>query len=97
MIVKEGVAHLWGVIEPEEEQRAICVAAESVLGVKEVRSRLEFPMVSPSMLERLDYATGQEKAMERSEYRIIFSTIAVFFSIAGMGGCVHVCAHQLTA
>ena len=34
--------------------------------------------------------------MERSEYRIIFSTIAVFFSIAGMGGA-YICAHQLTA
>ena len=49
MIVKEGVAHLLGVIESEEEQRAICVAAESVPGVKEVRSHLEFPMVLPSM------------------------------------------------
>lgn len=49
VIVKEGVAHLWGVIESEEERRAICVAAESVPGVKEVRSHLEFPTVLPSM------------------------------------------------
>jgi hypothetical protein len=27
--------------------------------------------------------------MERSEYRIIFSTIAVFFSIAGMAAVIH--------
>jgi CBS domain-containing protein len=47
VIVKEGIVHLWGVIRSEEERRAICVAAESVPGVKEVKSHLELPMVLP--------------------------------------------------
>jgi CBS domain-containing protein len=49
VIVKEGIVHLWGVIQSEEERRAICVAAESVPGVKEVKSHLEFPMVLPAL------------------------------------------------
>jgi CBS-domain-containing membrane protein len=49
VIVKEGVVHLWGVIQSEEERRAICVAAQSVAGVKEVKSHLEFPMVLPAL------------------------------------------------
>ncbi|SDH30952.1 CBS domain-containing protein [Paraburkholderia phenazinium] len=49
VIVKDGIVHLWGVIQSEEERRAICVAAESVPGVKEIESHLEFPMVLPAM------------------------------------------------
>jgi CBS domain-containing protein len=49
VIVTEGIVHLWGVIQSEEERRAICVAAESVPGVKEVKSHLEFPMVLPAL------------------------------------------------
>jgi CBS domain-containing protein len=49
VIVTEGIVHLWGVIHSEEERRAICVAAESVPGVKEVKSHLEFPMVLPAL------------------------------------------------
>ena len=49
VLVKDGVAHLWGVIESEEEQRAIRIAAESVPGVKRVESHLELPSVIPTM------------------------------------------------
>ncbi|QCP49881.1 CBS domain-containing protein [Trinickia violacea] len=49
VLVKEGVAHLWGVIESDEEGRAIRVAAESVPGVKGVVSHLTYPIVTPTM------------------------------------------------
>jgi osmotically-inducible protein OsmY len=49
VIVKEGIVHLWGFVQSEEERRAICVAAQSVPGVKEVKRHLEFPMVLPAM------------------------------------------------
>jgi hypothetical protein len=49
VIVKDGVAHLWGVIESEEEKRAIRVAAEGVPGIKRVESHLVSPSVPPTM------------------------------------------------
>jgi osmotically-inducible protein OsmY len=49
VLVKDGVAHLWGVIESEEEKRAIRVAAEGVPGVKRVEYHLEFPSVIPTL------------------------------------------------
>jgi CBS domain-containing protein len=49
VFVKDGVAHLWGVIESEEEKRAIRVAAENVPGIKRVESHLESPSVIPTM------------------------------------------------
>jgi CBS-domain-containing membrane protein len=49
VIVKEGIVHLWAVVQSEEERRAICVAAESVYGVKGVKSHIEFPMALPAM------------------------------------------------
>jgi CBS-domain-containing membrane protein len=49
ILVKDGVAHLWGVIESEEEQRAIRIAAENVPGVKRVESHLVSPSVVPSL------------------------------------------------
>ncbi|WP_233804500.1 CBS domain-containing protein [Paraburkholderia sp. HP33-1] len=47
--VKDGVAHLWGVIESMEEKQAIRIAAESVPGVKRVEYHLEFPNVIPAL------------------------------------------------
>ncbi|WP_321939516.1 CBS domain-containing protein [Paraburkholderia sp. J8-2] len=47
--VKDGVAHLWGVIESMEEKRAIRIAAESVPGIKRVVSHLESPSVIPAL------------------------------------------------
>jgi len=47
--VKDGVAHLCGVIESVEEKRAIRIAAESVPGVKRVEYHLEYPNVIPAL------------------------------------------------
>ena len=49
VLVKDGVAHLWGVIDSEEEKHAIRIAAESVPGVKRVESHLETPGVIPTL------------------------------------------------
>jgi CBS domain-containing protein len=49
VLVQDGVVHLWGVIESEEEGRAIRVAAEGVPGVKSVESHLAFPTVVPTL------------------------------------------------
>ncbi|WP_431822625.1 CBS domain-containing protein [Burkholderia sp. F1] len=49
VIVRDGVVHLWGVIESEEERRAVLVAAEGVPGVKRVESHLEYPGIIPTM------------------------------------------------
>jgi osmotically-inducible protein OsmY len=49
VVVKDGVAHLWGVIESKEEKRAIHVAAAGVPGVKRVESHMVFPSVIPSL------------------------------------------------
>lgn len=49
VLVKDGVAHLWGVIESEEEIRAIRIAAENVPGVKRVENHLVFPHVIPTL------------------------------------------------
>ena len=49
VLVKDGVAHLWGVIESEEEKRAIRIAAEGVPGVKRVEYHLELPSVIPTL------------------------------------------------
>jgi hypothetical protein len=40
-------------------------------------------------VRRLDYTSGQEKAMVRIEYRIVFAAIAVFLSLAGMATAIH--------
>ncbi|HWT34926.1 MAG TPA: CBS domain-containing protein [Paraburkholderia sp.] len=49
VIVKDGVAHLWGVIQSEEEEHALCIAALEVKGVKEARAHLSYPTVMPLM------------------------------------------------
>lgn len=49
VIVSDGIVHLWGVIESEEERCAILIAAESVPGVKRVENHLEYPVVIPTM------------------------------------------------
>lgn len=48
VIVKDGVVHLWGVIQSEEERHAICLAADGVPGVKEVKSHLDYLIVMPT-------------------------------------------------
>ncbi|MDR3097882.1 MAG: MASE1 domain-containing protein [Paraburkholderia sp.] len=49
VLVKDGVAHLWGVVEFEEKRRAIRIAAEGVPGVKRVEYHLESPNVIPAL------------------------------------------------
>ncbi len=49
VIVTGGIVHLWGVIESEEERRAIRITAESVPGVKSVESHLEYPPMIPAL------------------------------------------------
>ena len=49
IIVKNGKVHLWGVIFSEEERKAVCVAAQTVPGVKQVISHLVYPLTLPSM------------------------------------------------
>ncbi|HDR9510465.1 histidine kinase [Burkholderia cepacia] len=49
VIVKKGEVHLWGVIFSEEERKAVCVAAQTVPGVKQVISHLVYPVTLPSM------------------------------------------------
>jgi CBS domain-containing protein len=49
VLVNDGVAHLWGVIESEEEKRAIHIAAEGVPGVKRVEDHLDIPSVIPAL------------------------------------------------
>ena len=49
VLVKDGIAHLWGVIESEEEKRAIRIAVEGVPGVKRAEYHLEFPGVIPTL------------------------------------------------
>ncbi|HDR9512049.1 histidine kinase [Burkholderia cepacia] len=49
VIVKKGEVHLWGVIFSEEERKAVCVAAQTVPGVKRVISHLVYPVTLPSM------------------------------------------------
>ncbi|KUY55185.1 CBS domain-containing protein [Burkholderia sp. RF2-non_BP3] len=49
VIVKNGQVHLWGVIFSEEERKAVCVAAQTVPGVKQVISHLVYPLTLPSM------------------------------------------------
>lgn len=47
VLVKDGVVHLWGIIESEEEKRALRIAAEGVPGVKRVEYHLDIPGVIP--------------------------------------------------
>ena len=48
VIVKDGIVHLWGVIDSEEERRAISIAAEGVPGVRGVASHFEYPPLIPA-------------------------------------------------
>ncbi|MDQ7976817.1 CBS domain-containing protein [Paraburkholderia sp. SARCC-3016] len=49
VIVADGVVHLWGSITSDEESKALCIAAQSVPGVKEVVSHLAYPAPFPAM------------------------------------------------
>lgn len=40
VVVSEGVVHLWGLVESEEERKALRVAAESITGVRGIEDHL---------------------------------------------------------
>jgi CBS domain-containing protein len=44
ILVENGVVHLWGIIQSEEERKAMIVAAEIVPGVKKVEDHMSYPM-----------------------------------------------------
>jgi CBS domain-containing protein len=44
ILVENGVVHLWGVIQSEEERKAMIVAAEIVPGVTKVEDHMSYPM-----------------------------------------------------
>jgi CBS domain-containing protein len=62
VVVRNGVAELWGVIMDERERQAVIVAAENVLGVKSVRDHLVWiePMSAMAFLSEED--KGRAKA-----------------------------------
>ncbi|WP_322012200.1 CBS domain-containing protein [Paraburkholderia sp. J12] len=43
VVVKDGVVHLWGLVNSEEERKAIRVCAERVAGVKGIEDHLGYP------------------------------------------------------
>ena len=47
VIVRQGVAHLWGEVTSEEERAAMRVAAENTPGVKNVKDHTVYPTVWP--------------------------------------------------
>lgn len=47
VIVRQGVAHLWGEVTSEEERAAMRVAAENTPGVKKVKDHTVYPTVWP--------------------------------------------------
>ncbi|WP_337588037.1 BON domain-containing protein [Paraburkholderia mimosarum] len=49
VVVKEGIVHLWGTVNSEEERKAILVAAGRVAGVKGVEDHLGYPVVFSPM------------------------------------------------
>jgi CBS-domain-containing membrane protein len=49
VIVVNGVAHLWGLVRSEEEEKALCIAAAEVSGVRQVRAHLAYPTCMPLM------------------------------------------------
>ena len=49
VLVTAGVVHLWGVVASAEQARAMCVAAENVLGVKGVKDHTNFPIIIPAV------------------------------------------------
>ncbi|WP_374378416.1 CBS domain-containing protein [Dongia sp.] len=47
VIVRQGIAHLWGEITSDEERAAMRVAAENTPGVKGVKDHTNYPVVWP--------------------------------------------------
>jgi CBS domain-containing protein len=63
VVVKNGVAELWGTIMDDRERRACIVAAENVAGVKEVRDHLVW--VEP--MSGVAFASAEDEAKTSTE------------------------------
>lgn len=63
VVVKNGVAALWGVITDERERQAIIVAAENAAGVKQVHDHLVW--VEP--MSGMAFPSVEDEATERAE------------------------------
>ncbi len=44
VIVSEGVVHLWGVIDSDDQRQALRVAAENIPGVAAIEEHLSFSL-----------------------------------------------------
>jgi len=62
IVVKDGIAELWGVITDERERQALIVAAENVAGVKEVHDHLVW--VEP--MSGMAFPSAEDEAKERA-------------------------------
>ena len=47
IVIENGVVHLWGTIQSEDERKAMIVAAENVPGVNEVEDHMSYPVYYP--------------------------------------------------
>ena len=65
VVIKDGVAELWGAITDERERRALVVAVGNVAGVKAVRDHLVW--VEP--ISGMAFASAEDEAKERSAGR----------------------------
>ena len=67
VVVKNGVAELWGTIMDERERQACIVAAENVAGVNEVRDHLVWvePISGTAFPSAEDEAKGRAEPSER--------------------------------
>ena len=62
VVVKHGVAELWGVITDERERQALIVAAENVPGVEQVHDHLVW--VEP--MSGMAFPSAEDEAKERA-------------------------------
>ena len=62
VVVKNGVAELWGVITDERERQALVVAVENVAGVEQVHDHLVW--VEP--MSGMAFPSAEDEAKERA-------------------------------
>jgi hypothetical protein len=62
VIVKDGVAELYGIITDDRERQGLVVAAENVAGVKQVRDHLVW--VEP--MSGMAFPSAEDEAKERA-------------------------------
>lgn len=62
VVVKNGVAELWGIIVDERERQGLIVAAENIDGVKQVHDHL----VSVEPMSGMAFASAEDEAKERA-------------------------------